>query len=464
MTFTGTLTELLTSESEDSILFTDERVIETYRIEEFRVDGSRQALRYHQLKVPPISVSLIHNACIQISQGAEGQRSGINVFTQDGELIDSCFQNANTALSAPVGRVFTQNNDTCYVFLGEIVRHYGHFLLETLARFWLLDYLRPGNVTLLIYKNYARKTAFIDELFKLIDHYRFQVEEITMNKKQLIVPRLLVPQPMLRLGKYCHESYGDHLRRLFTPVLSLQQDSPKKLYISRRRLGSAKRSLINEEEIERIFSAYGFEIIHPQELDLSTQLQLFFNADYLAGMEGSGLHNLLFSQSAKGLIVFSVDRTGRPKAWNMQQLTICVAEQVDTYLIRMEKLFAIEGVNDRLFSWYLNPGQCMACLTALFGDNDNFKIDSPPALPQIYARLAACLRELGKEKDSVFFQALAAGEIHSLVDVFRCASGKGKLTAVDVYAEDEITRKRRRRWFVIYNAWKKITDQWGRRH
>lgn len=70
-----------------------------------------------------------------------------------------------------------------------------------------------------------------------------------------------------------------------------------KIYVSRSRLIKDKRQL---------FSSQGFSIIHPQELSISKQINLFRNAKIIAGPSGSAMYNCVFQiKPAKKLILAS---------------------------------------------------------------------------------------------------------------------------------------------------------------
>ena len=57
------------------------------------------------------------------------------------------------------------------------------------------------------------------------------------------------------------------------------------------------RRLLNEEEIARIASEQGFEIIRAEELAFENQVMLFSEASVITGPHGAGFVNMVFCSS-----------------------------------------------------------------------------------------------------------------------------------------------------------------------
>jgi capsular polysaccharide biosynthesis protein len=86
---------------------------------------------------------------------------------------------------------------------------------------------------------------------------------------------------------------GNRLRERMLAQLPDRQPTPARIYISRR--GSNMRLLVNEAELERALAARGFEIVHPENLPVRTQIELFRGARVILGATGAGLANALFA-------------------------------------------------------------------------------------------------------------------------------------------------------------------------
>jgi len=66
----------------------------------------------------------------------------------------------------------------------------------------------------------------------------------------------------------------------------------KRIYVSR--LGSLKRVLVNEAELEQHLAARGFTIVKPEALSVREQVALFHQADVIVAPAGAALANVLF--------------------------------------------------------------------------------------------------------------------------------------------------------------------------
>ena len=79
--------------------------------------------------------------------------------------------------------------------------------------------------------------------------------------------------------------------------------TPEKIYISRK--NSKNRPLMNEPEVEQLFTKFGFEIVLGEELSMEQQFQLFQNAKVVAGPHGAGLSNVIFGRKCTLIELFS---------------------------------------------------------------------------------------------------------------------------------------------------------------
>jgi hypothetical protein len=65
-----------------------------------------------------------------------------------------------------------------------------------------------------------------------------------------------------------------------------------------------KRLTLNEEALEAVFAARGFEILHPQELSFFEQIARMRACRLLAGCSGSALHQALFMPKRSAVVGF----------------------------------------------------------------------------------------------------------------------------------------------------------------
>lgn len=221
------------------------------------------------------------------------------------------------------------------LYLGHYTGHYGHFLLETLSRFWVF--------------------AEDDEFYKRFDHFvfhpflhktpdpeKFSPAKICFDcfgidpgKFVLLTgpagfDRITVPPPFFEINYFVNERMGVVYKKIQEFAVCLRSsgvgwidrvrgwsaDGDLKLYLSRRK-ARGYHPMNNEREVERVFAEAGFKILHPERWSFEQQLALFSRAEVIAGAEGSALHNSLFMK--KGSKVLSIGTPREPSGFNLNQ-------------------------------------------------------------------------------------------------------------------------------------------------
>jgi capsular polysaccharide biosynthesis protein len=97
------------------------------------------------------------------------------------------------------------------------------------------------------------------------------------------------------------------LRDFLLPFASSRKFA-KRIFLSRK--NASGRRVFNEEEVIDVFTGFGFEVVHPEELSISDQISLFNQAEWIAGGSGAAFTNLLFgSKNCKAFIFYSYHST-----------------------------------------------------------------------------------------------------------------------------------------------------------
>jgi len=72
---------------------------------------------------------------------------------------------------------------------------------------------------------------------------------------------------------------------------------PRPVWVSRSRLPPPRRAIAGEKVLEEHLADW--RIVHPQELSMAEQIEVFSKHTTYAGMIGSAMHNILFSRSPR---------------------------------------------------------------------------------------------------------------------------------------------------------------------
>ena len=201
------------------------------------------------------------------------------------------------------------------LYLGHYTGHYGHFLLETLSRFWVLKGQTPisSNYDYVVFHPFVHKTPSVERFSPAkISFAAFGIpsNKVLILKEQQSFEHLTVPQSLFEINSHVAPAMSGVYKQILTYALSLPShkvgflrsligwagDGDLKIYVARRR-ARGYHPMINERAVERIFRELGFKILHPESWRFEQQVALFQRADVLAGVEGSALHNSVFMRS-----------------------------------------------------------------------------------------------------------------------------------------------------------------------
>lgn len=212
------------------------------------------------------------------------------------------------------------------LYLGHYTGHYGHFLIESLSRFWAINItdestsydnfvFHPFLHHCPPFKKFPPATLAFDA-FKISGKNIITINQL-VGFEYITIPTALfqinydvhhemsnVYQILIRHAKFLENSKKNFID-LF--IFFKKQPTSNKLYISRRRT-KGYHPMQNEKEVESLFVNHGFFILHPEHLPFQKQLILLNNAAVLAGVEGSGLHNSVFMSKGNKIIQIGTPR------------------------------------------------------------------------------------------------------------------------------------------------------------
>ena len=222
------------------------------------------------------------------------------------------------------------------LYLGHYTGHYGHFLLETLSRFWIFfnsseDFKKYDNF---IFHPFLHKTPSPDNFspanicFKC---FGLDISKIILITEPTHFENLTVPQSFFEINHRVRQEMGavyKEIRNFATGLESSRvglvnriwgwgKDEKLRLFISRRK-ARGYRPMVNERAVERAFAAEGFKIFHPERWKFEQQVAIFDRTEVLAGVEGSALHNSVFMKSGGQVISIGTPRVPSGDIFNQR--------------------------------------------------------------------------------------------------------------------------------------------------
>lgn len=185
-----------------------------------------------------------------------------------------------------------QEIDEEVVYLGWLHGRYGHFLLESLARTWILPEVDPSTRVLFHAWHEVRREGTIGEI---LDALGLPAGRVLIPDRPTRVRRLLVPEPLYELGFAAHERAAEPFRAVAARLVDPGDTTDRPVYLSRRRLPGSLRAVVGEEELERVMRDAGFAIAYPETLPFAAQVRLVNRHRDIFTSDGSAAYTVLFA-------------------------------------------------------------------------------------------------------------------------------------------------------------------------
>lgn len=199
------------------------------------------------------------------------------------------------------------------LYLGTFMNHYGHFITESLSRYWRQEAAAFDNVVAypFMHNNGAILVQnFHRHLAGLLD---VPIDRMTILRGQTVFDEIVVPEQLWTYNTHVNA----HMREIYGRISARHagKASSGRIFLSRTdslRLG-------NVPAVEEVFASFGFRILYPERIGIVDQLSLYANCEILAGLSGSAMHNCLFARP--GLMTIEVgDARARRHPVLMQQI------------------------------------------------------------------------------------------------------------------------------------------------
>lgn len=189
------------------------------------------------------------------------------------------------------------------VYCGYLVKHWGHFLIEAVARLWY--FLENDNTidNYVFFRDEGQSTECFGnyrEFLELLGVWdKVEIINSPTRYKEIIVPEL---------GYKWRDYYSENYKKIFDTISNNIKIKPEwrsfdKLFFTRTQLKGAKKKEFGYEMIDSFFQNNGFTIVSPEKMTLSELVYLIRNAKICASISGSLPHNMLFGKDGQILVV-----------------------------------------------------------------------------------------------------------------------------------------------------------------
>lgn len=185
------------------------------------------------------------------------------------------------------------------IYLGPLMEHFGHFLLESLSRVWLAKRM-PEVPVVWSCRVGAGAAPGAGALA------RWQ-EEI-LATVGVTNPGIFVTEPV-RFERLIVPELGNHFQQSFHPehaaALGVVPHAPvpgRRVWLSRSKLADRMQNL-SMPEVEARLAGLGWTVLYPEEMSFSEQVAALAGAERIAGEQGSAFHSILFLKDPSRLRV-----------------------------------------------------------------------------------------------------------------------------------------------------------------
>lgn len=305
-------------------------------------------------------IELIYDACVApltkivLANGSSGGSFDGGVYDAHGNVVASGLQikSGYLNLPAPLDRPASRQIREPCVFAGMLQNeHFGHFMIESVARLWAAKHLADTYRSFVFYSRVPghRVPSFATELLDLLGlRLDVLIADEVLGFSSLAIPTAMVAQDSGVL--FGHQV----IRDLFGAIPRAYTQWPEKVYVSRSKLDLRDGGLLLESRIERLMEMEGYFIFHPQEYSMQDQADIYRAAKAIVFADGSAFHYYVpFSRKEQKVFVIWRRRMNHLFSWQAKTFdgpTIlgkpCLSAIYGTELDRHRQLVGARGLVD----------------------------------------------------------------------------------------------------------------------
>ena len=178
---------------------------------------------------------------------------------------------------------------------------FGHWIHETLPKLFILKdagFLDKIDAFIL---GDGCKTKFHKDSLKIFNLENKKIIYIS-DQTEIICKNLYLSSFPSETTHYPSKWICNKYQELTKELMKKYEKNkfPKKIYLSRKNVKT--RRILNEDELIKMIKPFEYEIIYPEDYSLEEQFCLFYNADKIISVLGSGLTNLVCSKETVAVL------------------------------------------------------------------------------------------------------------------------------------------------------------------
>lgn len=213
------------------------------------------------------------------------------------------------AIGADLMQAAEELREGVHLYGGRIHLHFGHFLLETLSRFWWLVYDDLHDRRILVHgPDHLADYFNIPWMAEIFGALGLSRSSFVWADAPTRFDRVATPGPAFRPQSHAHPAFAALCRKAGNRLMAGRDLQPQSrpVYLSKTRLSQGVNRIENEAEVEEAVARAGVEVIHPETLSIADQVSLFHTRPAILGAAGSAFHLSLFAPPRAKLVCLNV--------------------------------------------------------------------------------------------------------------------------------------------------------------
>ncbi len=228
------------------------------------------------------------------------------------------------------------------ILLGALHCSYGHFLIQSLSRLYILKQL-PSNYSLIFHSNLNPSAQFYRYQQELFKYYGIINPVFLLNRPTLFKEIIIAPSGSAVNGYFCREQLD---------ALAITDSNPikgKRIYLSRAHM--EHKFYQNEWELHKILARRGWEIVYLESLSITKQFEKLATAQTILAMSGAALHSLLAIRNIKARCIVL------PRVHDDTYKQIAQLKCPDYWLLNVNLKLVMDNANFLRKQYVLDLGQ-----------------------------------------------------------------------------------------------------------
>ena len=177
-----------------------------------------------------------------------------------------------------------------YLYAGWMKRHFGHFMIESISRFWAIS-ASGLDVDGVAFAAFAPRTIWQSRrtFRKPLDFFLNGLTDLPVTQPTRF-ERLIVADPAIGLND---RLVGSPMMREFLASLPLpapSPDLPGKIYLTRSQLGPNKGTILGESHLEDLLVRQGYVPVALEQHPFEEQIRFIRSADAIISQDGTPMH------------------------------------------------------------------------------------------------------------------------------------------------------------------------------